>query len=65
LQPVAGADVKPELIRMALRGALEEQAMQVAAGAGRSPGGPGPRAAAGERDALDDLLDRAAGEAPL
>ena len=95
-QPVAGARSKPELVRAALRGALEEQAMQVATGARRKPRGPGPgpSAAAGpelaaeagvvdragtaagagtaggagaaaseERDALDELLDRAEREA--
>jgi hypothetical protein len=68
--PVAAADADPERTRASLRGVLEEQAMEVAAGAQpdlRRPGG-GPVGAARAdaeppaRDALDDLLDAAAEE---
>jgi hypothetical protein len=57
-RPVAAAEADPERTRTALRGALEEQAMQVASGA-RPERAAGDRAARAARDALDELLDAA------
>ena len=63
-RPVASADADPARTQAALRDALEQQAMQLAAGARVKPAGPAARAAPEGRDALDDLLDRAATEEP-
>jgi hypothetical protein len=67
LAPLPVTTGEPDVSRAgaALRTALEETAMQLAATAGRvgltGPPAPGAAAAAPARDALDDLLDRAAG----
>ena len=67
--PVAVADADPRRTGAALRAALEDKAMQLAATAAKIGLGGAPEAAraaapGGEpRDALDDLLDAAAGRA--
>jgi hypothetical protein len=56
-RPVASAEVDDGRTRAALRGAIEEQAMQMATGARRDGVRAAVRAAERVRDALDELLD--------